>query len=267
MNIQITSLDGGVTKTPSASSIKMTSGSGVVTSRALQASQDVLATTTGAGMANFVDNGGPVLTNVDLLLIFWGSAWAGMATPSAQDVANAVVNILSGPYMSALSQYRGIGQGKLSGAGIFSSFDPPSTFGDPDVINLISQLISGGTVPAPGSDSQLFYCVFMPVGASFGTNSNVIGEHAYFTLSDGSKGHFGWVTNDGTLNSITSIFSHELVEACTDPEGTAIQGMPGTCGQGGGWCEIGDVCEGSNTVVNGVVVQTYWSQNSQGCVI
>ncbi|MGC2596620.1 MAG: hypothetical protein WA395_00640 [Nitrososphaeraceae archaeon] len=41
------------------------------------------------------------------------------------------------------------------------------------------------------------------------------------------------VTNDNTLEGITRIFSHELVEAVTDPEGNDIVGTAGTCSQVG----------------------------------
>src|SRR5579871_4010527 len=68
----------------------------------------------GAGAATtLVDNGGPILTNVHVQLIFWGTEWAGSPTPSATQVTNAVSNILAGPYMSALSQYRNVGRGSL----------------------------------------------------------------------------------------------------------------------------------------------------------
>ena len=56
-----------------------------------------------------------------------------------------------------------------------------------------------------------------------------------------------------------------MVESCTDPEGTAILGVAGTCSQSG-WCEIGDVCS-STGVVDGVKVQSYWSQKDKACIV
>jgi len=56
-----------------------------------------------------------VIRNVHVQLIFFGSAWGvSTTTPSATQVANAVQNILSGPYMSYLAQY-GVGRGTLRG--------------------------------------------------------------------------------------------------------------------------------------------------------
>jgi hypothetical protein len=95
------------------------------------------------------------------------------------------------------------------------------------------------------------------------------GEHSFFAWQ-GTNVHYGWLTHDGTLDDLTAILSHELVEAATDPEGTAIVGIEGTCGTREGWCEIGDICEECAQCygrVNGVWVQAYWSDRDQQCII
>ena len=129
-----------------------------------------------------------------------------------------------------------------------------------------------GACREPDDDSQLLYCVIMPVGVN-NTTSGFVGEHTFFTYSDydfpfdfdNDNAHFAWVTNNGTLDSVTRIFSHELVESATDPEGSAILGTPGTCAQSG-WCEIGDVCSTTGRL-NGVLVQSYWSQRDGACIV
>jgi hypothetical protein len=78
--------------------------------------------------------------------------------------------------------------------------------------------------------------------------------------------------NTGSLDFVTAIFSHELVEACTDPEGDAFQIAPANPNN---WNEIGDRCEGDflhkllafTGVIDGIRVQPYWSQRDQDCVI
>ena len=221
----------------------------------------------GAG-PHFTDHGGPVIANAHLLLIFWGTAWTTV-TPSIGNVTDAVVNILTGPYMNSLSQYRNISHGTLFGTTVVttaidgSPANPPNPFSDGDISGLISGLCNAGRLPSPATDSQLFYCVILPPGVNSG--GGFIGEHTYFSLA-GVNCHFAWVMNNGTLDYVTTVFSHELVETVTDPEGSAILGDPGTCNQGG-WCEIGDVCEGNTSVVNGVVVQRYWSQQDNSCVV
>lgn len=221
----------------------------------------------GAGI-NFTDHGGPVIPNAHLQVIFWGGAWT-TGTPSVGQVMDAVMNILTGPYMDSLSQYRNVGHAILFGTTLVSSpvggspGDPPNPFSDGDISGLISNLFQAGRLPSPASDDQLFYCVILPPGVNSG--GGFIGEHTFFSLA-GVNCHFAWVMNNGTLDFVTTIFSHELVETVTDPEGSAILGDPGTCNQGG-WCEIGDVCEGNTAVVRGVVVQRYWSQRDNSCVV
>jgi hypothetical protein len=219
----------------------------------------------GAGI-NFTDHGGPVIPNAHLQFIFWGAAWT-TGTPSIGQVTDAVVNIITGPYMDLLSQYRNIGHATLFGTTLVSSAvggspaNPPSPFNDGDISGLISNLCQAGRLPSPATDSELFYCVILPPGVNSG--GGFIGEHTYFSL-DGVNCHFAWVMNNGTLDYVTTVFSHELVETVTDPEGSAILGDPGSCNQSG-WCEIGDVCEGNTTSIRGIVVQRYWSQRDKSC--
>ena len=222
----------------------------------------------GAGGAiNFTDHGGLVLTDARLVLIFWGTSWSGTPAVSTTAVINAVTSIVTGPYMNLLHQYRNINHATIQSTVTVttavgsSAADPPNPFADSDVSTLISDLISAGTVPGPASDPQLLYLVFMPQGT--GSTGGFIGEHTYFSVA-GTNCHYGWVMNSGALNSVTSIFSHELVESVTDPEGSSITGDAGSCTQGG-WCEIGDVCY-SNLTINGVTVQRYWSQADLTCV-
>src|SRR5258708_39082446 len=73
---------------------------------------------------------------------------------------------------------------------------------------------------------------------------------------DIDKAFYAWVMNDGTLDGITGIFSHELVESCTDPDGNGIQVLPlspHSCH------EIGDGCEGINDAIDGLSAHAYWS--------
>jgi hypothetical protein len=243
---------------------KLADGSGPVTSDS-----------PAAGTSNFTDHGGAVLPAVGVQLVLWGAAWPGASNPSPDDVSAAVGAILSGSYMGALDQYRGIGSGTVAGPTVVvADSDPPDQFTNAAVMNLIRVLLEQHRVPEPDT-GQLLYCVVMPPGIA-ASDPNVIGEHSLFYYTDidilnfdidiAQKAYFAWVLNDGTLDGITTILSHELVEAVTDPEGNAILGDAATC-YGGGWCEIGDVCQGDTGQSNGVTVQKYWSQRDGACVI
>lgn len=218
-------------------------------------------------MTGFSDNGGAVISIPRVQLIFWGSSWTDnpAPTPSAADITGSITELLSSGYMTGLQQYRNIGLGYLLGSVTVSTSSPPNNFADSDVSGLVSSLISGGTIPDLDATNQTLYMVIMPQGVN-SASAGIIGEHTYYNDSSNRRVHFGWVTNDGTLSGVTTIFSHELVESCTDPEGTAILGTPGTC-SGGGWCEIGDVCQGTDGTVSGVSVQSYWSQKDSQCMV
>lgn len=219
-----------------------------------------------AGGANkFVDNNGPVIQVLQLFLIYWGSAWTASPPPSltSGQITAACNTMLSSSYMTGLAQYRGIGRGFLRGSAVITSSNPSSGFTDNQVANFIDGQITAGTIPGPDVDNQTLYCVVMPNGINASTSS-FIGEHTYYTRS-GQRIRFAWITNNGTLDYVTRIISHEVVESATDPEGSGFLGVAGTCSQGG-WCEIGDVCS-STSVLNGVTVQSFWSDQAGACVV
>ncbi|MDQ1749685.1 MAG: hypothetical protein QOE71_741, partial [Pseudonocardiales bacterium] len=84
----------------------------------------------------------------------------------------------------------------------------------------------------------------------------------WFDLDWNDRSHMAWVLY-GSRANISSVFSHELAEACSDPEGNGVQVNPTN---NTNWNEIGDVCS-STGLLNGVTVQSYWSQRDQACVI
>ncbi len=211
-------------------------------------------------------HGGALIPNVSLVLLFWGNAWTDERTmPSADAIANAMQKMLAGPYMSALDQY-GIGRGKLTRALIVLS-DPPDPFGRDDWHDLIWNLIDQGTFPEPEDDGgRNLYMIVAPPHVKF-DDPKPTGAHGYpgdydFPF-DYDVAWGGYVLNDGTLDTVTARLSHEIVEACTDPEddGWTIDGRSRPN------AEIGDVCENTVGVVDGVMVQGYWSQRDRACII
>ena len=231
----------------------------------------------GVGAAGgFSYGGGRLLTAVRVHLIFWGSAWLAWPPPNATVGActDAVVTILASDYMNSLTQYS-VGSGSLGSVTVVSDSvggspaDPPNPFSSNDVWQLVEHLRAAGQIPTGdiGASGQGLYMVVMPAGV--GSNqAGVIGEHSYYWFgSPATNVPFGWVTQD-SVDSFSVVFSHELVESCTDPEGTGWTSAT-ACGVGhGGWCEIGDVCQGSDARVHGVLVQRYWSNadNSASCL-
>jgi hypothetical protein len=196
-------------------------------------------------------------------LYFWGSSWRSNPPPdpSVQDVVNAFAKIVSSPYQSGVAQY---GCSMLRWGGAYfttGGIDPPSTFHDVDIQTRMMEIIDFN-YSAPGAPADLYFIITGP-GAKY-SNSAVAGAHSYFAdLRAFAYMNYAWV-QFGSLKSMTTIFSHELVEGITDPHGDGIQIDPTDSTD---WNEIGDACEGNVGLVNGVQVQAYWSRKDNVCVI
>lgn len=221
--------------------------------------------------ATIKDLGGLRFSNVKVNLIFWGGYWsapAGSGVTMSQ-VINDCASILSGPYISSLSQY-GVYSAHLGDIFVTNAGDePPTNYDDGTIADFILSVIRGGSLPEPDEENEYnIHCVFMPPG----TNPPVglLGEHSqafYFDIDfldadlwDAS--HFAFISFN-SRSEISRIFSHELVEALTDPEGDAIQMIPVNDSS---WNEIADHCR-SRAGLNGVTVQSYWSEKDKSCVI
>ena len=232
------------------------------------------------------DNGGPkCVSDLYVSVIFWGKEWSRVAPPppvSMTDVSNAIAKLFAGPYLTALSQY---GVNPILQALWFhleDGSDPPlspKAFTNATITTFLQGLADGGTLvdvetrggPAvPWGNPKTLVFVILPTNAVF-TNAAFNGEHATYSWThkrdvhgyNESKIEFAWVTNNGSLSSITTIFSHELAEALTDPEGDAVQVNPRNASN---WNEIGDVCS-STLAVDGVTVQSYWSTQDNACIV
>jgi hypothetical protein len=213
----------------------------------------------------FIDRQGLVLRTELVYLIYWGGAWTrpDAQTPTAEQVTSATHTMLASSYMAGLAEYQGIGRGELRGSKVLSSSEPPNDFSDDDVRQLVRDQISADTIPGPDASNQTLYGVVMPPGVK---PEYAAWEGAH--NSDGGDGHgihYAWFANSDSLNGLTRIMSHEIVEAATDPEGEGFLGSRGTCSQEG-WCEIADICTATG-VVDGVTVQSYWSDKAGECVV
>jgi len=209
---------------------------------------------------HFSDNGGSVVTDPRVVLIFWGSAWSSStASPSMGQAKQAIESILSAGYMSRLAQYRRIRRAKLLATHLHPE-NPPNPFTDDQLVGMITGLISSGAVPSSGND--IIYFGLTPEGVRSKDHLDDVGFHDY----NGSF-LFGWIGNDGTLTSLNStpkVFSHELAEACSDPipgDGIVVED---SCGNN---AEISDVCNSTIQVINGVAICSYWSERDKSCVL
>jgi hypothetical protein len=220
------------------------------------------------------DGGGQVLTDVEVILCFWGSFWSTTPapSPSSDDYKTAIEAILTGPFMGKLRQYRGVGQGTLIYSVINDSSDPANDYTDGDVVKMLKDQLQNTSMPPPVAGKNRFYAVIAPVGIRNSIHK-FAGQHQSFSFN-GVTAAYAWVDNTGSLtghNCTTKVFSHELVEACTNPnvdtsnDGILVNGTGVTND------EIGDTCNGQFTTVdmNGIQcdVQAYWSKEDNVCVL
>jgi hypothetical protein len=218
-----------------------------------------------SGTVRFVDHGGPVLHTAQVHLAYWGSTWiaSGTSHPTPDQITTAITTLTAGPYLSGLAQYRNIKPAVLRGSTVITSSDPPRAFTDDQVGDFLNSQIEAGLLPNPDPDDQTLYIVVLPAGAYAGGDSHFVGEHNYYTRH-GQRIRFAWTADSASLVNATRIITHELVEAITDPEGSAVLGVAGTCRQGG-WCEIADICPDTVTV-DGVAAAPYWSNQAGACI-
>jgi hypothetical protein len=234
------------------------------------------------------DGGGKILDDVRVNLLCWGAYWTSEPNGALfqfGQICDGLRHLIEySPYMAGLSQYRGVKQGRMGVANINNSTPVPNPFSDTDITNLLTSELNrvGGqrTLPTPDETIQRYggnsvlYFVIPPDGIPCtqpDPAKNRNGSHSFFDL-DSMRIYYGWALHNGIQNDpngAIAILSHELVEACTDPEGTGFQmNAPGICtSDPHAWCEIGDVCNTNGTTLNGLNVRSYWSDTSKACVI
>lgn len=208
-----------------------------------------------AGSRTVVDQGGPVITHADVDLVFWGAGWNN--APTLKDnVINAVTTILNSPYLSGLSQYRGIGNGQLLRTDVVVTTSPAARTTHAQCQAFVKASLNNGSLPiTPNMDSEILYMV-IPQPGTTDPAEGLGGAHSSDTSNFG-RFRFGWTINTNSLDDITYFFSHELTEAVTDPEvnfRTAFV-VPST---------NDEICDGEaqrySCRLNGVLVQASLSQ-------
>jgi hypothetical protein len=205
------------------------------------------------------DAHGDVLHNAPIYVLFNGPGWGTTSNPSpaARGVENALTNLLNGPYLGGVHQYRpqdpDIGRLNFSPAGgaavdstSFPHLNLTSGFSFAALSFEVDQAIEGGLLPdVDASANQPLYLVVTAPGVqsepgSPFTDATPSGYHAWFpddivpvpvptplgTVLVPIPTEFpkvAWVrlpvAPDGSpdMDGYTRVLSHELVEAVTDP--------------------------------------------------
>jgi hypothetical protein len=242
--------------------------------------------------------GGPVMPNVSVIKVQYGAGTypTFVTGTGASTLGGFFTGVTASPYFDWLTEYdtpsQTVGRGSYAGA---TSITPAAsrnraTISDASIQAELNAQISAGTLPTP--DVNTIYFVFFPKGKriSLGTSRSCVaggfcayhgtfvrnGVNAmYAVMPDASAGSgcdVGCGSNATPFNNVTSVASHELIEAVTDP----AVGIASVFGPPLGWYdqangEIGDICNAQQGTVlggNGVsyVVQKEWSNTRSACV-
>ena len=176
--------------------------------------------------------GDPIMMHAHVALLFYGNAWqSGGFTPSAAKVQAAIKKVLNSPYCSQLSDYACTGGDMDTDWNRIVLSNPPNPFSQGDAEDVVEDVIDSfySTLNHPPN----FYAVILPPGTSLNTPGQN-GEHS----NDGST-YYSY-QRFGPLDFITQVFTHELVEALTDPDGGGWQVDPR---DDSNWNEIADICK------------------------
>ena len=187
-------------------------------------------------MANEIlkDQGGPILERAKVVLTFRGAGWL-TGSISSSDVLRAFNAVLASPYLSHLVQYRGIRRAEIvltiEDTRNLGTLGPdPRKFvagdiwlvRDEDIKNVARVALR--TRP-PENNEEVFYLTVVsqdpiPIVVE---KVNASGYHDTFdengrTVLYGVLLHQSASRLDEAWHYLPSVFTHELVEACTDPD-------------------------------------------------
>jgi hypothetical protein len=240
-------------------------------------------------------HGGPIIPNVQVEAIFYGSAWTNPTDPNyaqlsvlSTDIQRYLGTIAGSSYLDGLSQYdmmNGSGQcvdpgrGQLAGTDFVSDNIAPGSVVYADTIRgLLPREVDAGHLPAPNGNT--LYMLFLPPNvflhddadtnnhdAYHGSFRDSAGRTYYFAPIANPTGNYvtnneGWTQGLTPFQAMTEITSHELVEAITNPDG---QGWYDPTSPAPGH-EIADISGyllpglAQASRLDGYVVQKYWSQ-------
>lgn len=215
---------------------------------------------------------GPLLTAVQVITVFWGSAW--QQTPNSslfQQINQFFDYILTSQLIDQLGEYSVPGQTIGHGARIATIVLTSPALGksvqDKAIQQLLQQQIDAGTLPA--TNPNTLYFVFLPDGVqavqgntascqSFCGYHDSFGSNVYYAVMP-YPGCAGCTGGLAVLDALTSTASHELCEAITDP-------IPGQ-----GWYddsngEIGDICAWKTRTLGSYTIQLEWSNQAGSCI-
>jgi hypothetical protein len=231
--------------------------------------------------------GGAVLPNVEAQAVYLGSAWNTNSSlhSQAQSTDQFLSALANGPYMDMLNNAGyGVGRGTASAGAVDNvNLSANATLTDSQIQSDLKTMISQGQVQAP--DANRLYMVYVEPGVvvqlgSANSTTSFLGYHGAFN-DNGTDIHYAVMTAPGSPNpsaaaqgfasnfdELTSVSSHELAEAVTDPN-VNYKALGWYDNQlNGEIADLADLAEGHESTISGsngaqYVVQDVVNQNDQ----
>jgi hypothetical protein len=222
--------------------------------------------------AKMTYRGGPLLTAVEVVTVFWGAAWQSQQAPLVAQINAFFDFLLTSALLDQMKEYsvpgKSIGHGRRTGSVTIAAPAPPASVTDGAIrVFLQHQIASHAGVPQPGPNS--LYFVFAPPGVtvvSGGSKScqafcgyhDAIGNTLFYAVEPypGCNGCRGGLS---PFDALTTTCSHELCEAVTDP-------IPGQGWYDDAHGEIGDVCAWKTKKLGAYTIQLEWSNARNSCL-
>jgi hypothetical protein len=193
-------------------------------------------------------------TKPEIRIVFWGTGWLTTEANQLADMTVAWTALANDPrFYSGMSEY-GIDSGSLKGTYISNPNIASGAISESDIQTELQKEIADGSLPS--FDRNSIFVIEMPPGSvSKYDNDNGFGAH-HASVSGINYAVIDY-DQDGIMNVNTS---HEIYEACTNPDGSGFYGA------GGGETEIGDYCANSTYELDGYTIQTLWGQKECACI-
>jgi len=216
--------------------------------------------------------GGPLLQNVQVFAVFWGTLWKSSPSAAAliAQISQFFRDILVSPLIDQLAEYnvgtKKIGHGAFIGSAVITASAPVGSVSDSAIKKQLAGWIKAKKVPARTKNTLYFIYLDPGVVSVMGGSKSCQSYCGYH--SNARNVYYavmpyptcaGCLGGMSAIDALTGTSSHELCESLTDP-------VAGT-----GWYddkngEIGDICAWNFKEVAGHKVQLEWSNAKKRCV-
>ncbi|MDE2238111.1 MAG: hypothetical protein KGK30_09495, partial [Elusimicrobia bacterium] len=246
-----------------------------------------------ASSGNLLYYGGPVISRVKVTAVFWTNQ---VNRETQARIGSFFSNILDSSYMDWLSEYdtdlravdgragtgQKIGRGSYAGSVTIQPRNASRDLTDAMLQKELAAQIAAGRLPPP--DANTLYMLYFPPNSHIPIGQEASCEafcayHEGFKTASGASVFYGvmpdcgsWSCGEGSrFNNLSSVSSHEAMEAVTDPFPTpgSNPAYPQAWNTSDGE-EVADLCVGGDSTVTGhgltSVVQQLWDNRTHSCL-